>query len=185
MKKINKTSYEQNIKQLIKSNLLNLDFIYNFENSKKSNTKILDPLVFIKSIKQIIRVLQFLKQQKNPYLYLDTHDNDFIETIISLMSVKKKKKVTLFFLNQFPLKYKVTNKNYKIRKTSILYFYLNSESFKPTYFRSLFLKSIFMIYSINGNSNFTNLGYYKFFLDLNEIKKIFFISLLLKKYLQL
>ncbi len=185
MKILRKKNYEQNIKQLIKSNLLNLDFIYNFDSSKKVNNNILDPLVFIKSIKQLIRVLQFLKQQKNPYLYLDTHDNDFIETVISLMSLKKKKKVTLFFLNQFPLKYKVTNKNYKVRKTSILYLYLNSESFKPNYFRSLFLKSIFMIYSVNGNINSNNLGYYKFFLDLNEIKKIFFMSILLKKYLHL
>ena len=42
-----------------------------------------------------------------------------------------------------------------------------------------------MIYSVNGNTNANNLGYYKFFLDLSEIKKIFFMSILLKKYLHL
>lgn len=173
---------EQNIKYLIKSNLLHLDSIYNLNGSKNSAKNTLDPLAFLKNVKQFIRLLQFLRHQKKPLLYLNTNDNSFITVSLPLIS-SKKKKVNVFFINQNLNKFKITNKNYKLKKTSAIYLYLNSDSFTPNFFRSLFLKNFFMIYSINSNKDINSLGFYKFFINLNEIKKIFFFSVLLNKYL--
>ena len=86
-----KKKIEQNIQTLIKLNLLNLDFINKSLKIKDSNIQILDPLVFIRNIKQFIRLLQFLKNQNKSLLYIDLYDNDIFATIISTILLKKKK----------------------------------------------------------------------------------------------
>jgi len=170
---------EQNIKTLIKSNLLNLEIIDKSSKFKKLNTQILDPLVFIRNIKQFIRLLQFLKNQQKSLLYIDLHDNDVFATLVSTILLKKKK-TKIHLVNQSVNKHKIK----KLKKISKLYLYVNPNSFNSNFFKFLFFNKMYMVYSFNlDSSNNGHLGYYKFYTNLNEIKKIFFFSILLKKYL--
>ncbi len=184
----NKTSRKlnfrlQNIESLIKFNLLTVNPTFNLENIKNNHSQLLNPLIFITNLKQVIRVLQFLKNQKNYNFYINTMDNNFSSIANFLFFFKKKQYAGNLFVNQSKYKYRFSNISSFKNKRPCLYLYVNDYSFTPQVFKSFFLKKFFMIYSINTNKDISFLGYYKFYGNLDEIKKVLFFSSLLKKFL--
>ncbi len=97
---LKKKNYIFNIKSLINSNLLLINLYSNsFKNKKKLQNSFffLEPLDYIKNLKQTIRVLQFLKNQKNSYIYIDIMDAPLKTFLILNLKKKKKKKNISFF----------------------------------------------------------------------------------------
>ena len=179
----NKISFET-IKSLINSNLLLSKDIHKTlkkTDKKNLNLKYLDPIEFIKNIKQFLRILQFLKNQTKSKLYLET-DNFIFKETLSLIK-NRNSKISLEFVDNF-LKGKDLNKrSYRIKKTTHLFLYLNQNVFTSNYFKQLFLKRLFLIQSINSKSSLNNLGFYKIYSHVDDVKTIFFFILLLKKNL--
>jgi len=179
--------YIKNIKSIINFNLLNLESLRSTStrfNLIKSNSAIsfLDPLEFIKNIKQSIRLLQFLRNQKSSAIYLES-DNFIFKEILSLID-NKNLKVTLNILNSFLGESNLVEREQKrLKKISHLYLYASQNLFTSKYFKNLFEKNFFLIASVNSNFENNNLGFYKFYNDLYQINKIFFLVLLLKKNL--
>ena len=157
---------EKNIKTLIKLNLL--------QTTSKEN---LNVLIFIRNIKQFITVLKFFKNRKKSFLYLNLHDEDFVSLLSEDISFQKYQHRIKFVL--------YTSNLLKLERFSNLYMFLDSTySFSDTFvFRSIFLKHVFMIYSITDSKYRKNLGYYKFYINLDDLKKKIFFSTLLYKYI--
>ena len=174
-------NYIQNIRTLINSNLLFLDLLNKNGNLTKQNPSkplftYLSVLEYIKNIKQLIRLLQFLRNQRVSILYLESNNKIFEEILNSIK--KKNSKIFLRFFNLFLFKPKWLK---DIEKFPKLYIYANQNSFTNNYFKFLFLNKFYIVNSVNSNYDKTNLGFYKFHNNLTEIKKIFFFLLILKK----
>jgi hypothetical protein len=174
--------YSETVKFLINSNLLlfkGTDKV--LKDINKKNLNYLDPIEFIKNIKQFLRILQFLKNQTKSKLYLETDNFLFKETLLLIKSRKLRR--SLEFVDNF-LKSKDLNKRmYRTKKTSHLFLYLNQNFFTSNYFKQLFLKRLFLIQCINSKYSLNNLGFYKIYSHIDDAKAIFFFILLLKKNL--
>ena len=176
---MNKNKYINTIKTLISSNLL----FFKTSTKTKSffNLNYLDPLQFIKNLKQLIRILQFLKNQINPRLYLQS-DNFLFDEILSSILFENRK-TNIYFMDVFLKTSTKENKLSRSKKKTSLFLYLNKSTFTPNYFRLLFQKGFILNQSINTNFSRNSLGFYKCYADINDLKTNFFFILLLKKNL--
>ena len=172
------------MKFLINSNLLLSKDIHKISRNLKKKTlnlDYLDPIEFIKNIKQFLRIVQFLKNQTKAKLYLET-DNFIFKESLSIIE-NKNSKLSLEFVDSF-LKSRDLGKNsYRIKRTTHLFLYLNQNFFTSSYFKQLFLRRLFLIQSINSKYSLSNLGFYKIYSHIDDPKTIFFFILLLKKNL--
>jgi hypothetical protein len=182
-----KKLYIFNIKSLINSNLLIIK-VRNQRFSHKQQIKsqnlffFLEPLEYIKNLKQTIRLLQFLKNKKNSYLYIDLMDVVLKQLLITLFKIDKKPKVSIFLIKSYYQK-PIGEQLKTFKKNSEFYLFLNENSLRSGFIKYLFLQKIYLIKSINSNFEFNDLNYYKFYSDLNYLKNFFFLVLLLKKNL--
>ena len=183
----NKKYYIKSIKNIINYNLLNLEPKYITQDrfnlfKVNSNCSFLDPIEFIKNIKQFIRLLQFLRNQNASKIYLESDNSTFKDLL--LLTDGNNSKVSLNVLNSFLNESNLIKRKEKcFKKISHLYLYANRNSFTSKYFKNLFEKNLFLITSVNSNFENNNLGFYKLYNDLHEINKIFFLVLLFKKNL--
>lgn len=172
------------IKFLINSNLLLSKDVH--KTSRKTHTKnlnldYLDPIEFIKNIKQFLRIVQFLKNQTTAKLYLETDNFIFKETLSIIKN--ENSKLSLEFVDSFLKSRDLHKSSYRIKRTTHLFLYLNQNFFTSNYFKQLFLKRLFLIQSINSKYSLSNLGFYKIYSHIDDSKTIFFFILLLKKNL--
>jgi len=181
-------NYTNSIKTLINSNLL---FINEFNKTSKkksslnlnSNLKYLDPLEFIKNVKQFTRLLQFIQNQRNSTLYLDS-ENVLLKETLELFKFDRKEQNSIHFIDDFLKSSKsISDKFCSKKRKSYLFLYINQNSFTSNYFKMLFTKGFYLAHSINSTFTKNNIGYYKLHSDINEIKTIFFLILVLKKNL--
>lgn len=149
------------------------------ETSLVLNQKIcaLNVLQLVKSIKQLIRLIQFLKKQKNPCLhiivenkqhffllkqYFNDHPVNFNINLQNSLLLKKKNSDSTQMLFSFEQEYSVNN-----IKT----------------LKRLFSDNIFLIQKINSKIEANNWGVYKIFNELFDFKKIIFLIILLEQSL--
>ena len=167
------------LKNLIKSNFFFLESHFlkinqNRSLNKKFNIKtfdkqihvnILDPLEVIKSLKQMIRVLQYLKKDKKSFLNLE-FENSFYSELLKSLSKKKP-----FFNKNVIYDKKVLLQPTKNSKASLV---IGSMT------QNLLNKGFFLITEINAQKNNSNLGFYKIYNSINDWKKFIFLILLIK-----
>jgi hypothetical protein len=165
---------------LIPSNnkILNLRYVQQVKGLNKENLhyQILDILEIIKSIKQLIRLFQFLNTKNSSVLqictlnkqtlnllkfYLKTHlSNSSVSLSTSLTNKKKiNKDLKLLLMLEEPLK---NNKNI---------------------FKNLIEENIFIINKWNNKIEKNNWGTYKVYNDLSDFKKIIFLISLIRQTL--
>ena len=138
----------------------------------KEKVAILNFLEIVKSLKQLIRLLQFLKT-KNSCLYI-LIENTFYTTILSTF-IKNKKLLNIKVFSS------IRKKDLLVKKVQML---LNLTSNKTKYlnfFNQLVLNNIFLIQSINSKMELKQFGAYKIYNKLDDIKKFLFIVVLISQ----
>lgn len=178
---------ENLIKLLISTDLLMLDsynkskklsYINNSIslNSNKIHTVSLNPLELIKSLKQFIRVLQFLKSQKSKCLHLGTSNKQILELL------------TLYF-KDLPLETKIKVRSslrktkYDLNSTNILLLIEEPLNNNKNIFKRLLEENILIINKINTKVEVNNWGTYKIYNDIADFKKLVFIIALINQSL--
>jgi hypothetical protein len=158
---------------LNKSSVTNSFYIKNRISINK-NTCLISLNIFelVKSLKQFIRVLQFLKKQDNSTLNIIVQDKQ-----VSLLLKELLKDYNERIVISFGFSYKENVNKEKIE----MYLVLESILSKNQLFRHLFNNNIFLISTINPIYEFNNHGIYKIFNDLNDLKKLIFLVSLIKK----
>lgn len=131
----------------------------------------------IKSIKLLSRGFLFLNTQKK---------NCVILKISNMQHYALLKQ----FVRKRLLTYKILIKKDKEDTNSLsfdftqFFFFLNSNSCKKynvNFYRHLLMKKIFLIMRVNLNIEFNSCGFYKFYSDIGDFKKIIFLLLLINQ----
>lgn len=178
----------QFIKLLLATDFLSLQSSRNFLKSKNVHSAYtvskdselnvsLNVVELIKSLKQIIRLLQFIKSQKNKQLTICT-SNKQLQTIFSL------------YFSKLPI-----NKTITVTKTlSRVHASLNVTQAlllleEPLYnnkrvFKKLFEENVFLLSKLNSKTEQNNWGTYKVYNDLYDFKKVVFLIALLNQTLK-
>ena len=132
----------------------------------------------LKSVKQFIRVLQFLKHKKNLFLHILMNNKQYSDLIASFFKDKTPNILIKSFLSK-------TNVSKKVLPYLIML--SNPLNNDKKIFKSIKEKNILLISKINSRLEKTNWGTYKIYNDLNDFKKIVFllviVDLIFKKKL--
>ena len=176
-------------KFLLLKSLIDSDFLFLDQTSKKQfrslkslsrvdslTIKSLDPLEVIKSVKQFIRILQFLKKQQKSFLHLWIENKQHLDLVDSFLkssnlSIPTSIKVTL---SKESIPFDVTQMLLVLNQP------LNNNK---TLFKRLFDKNIFIVNKVNSRLEKNNWGTYKIYNDLNDFKKIIFLLVILDQIL--
>ena len=140
----------------------------------KNDIQILDLNQLLKSIKQLIRTLVFLKQSKQSCLTLSVSSNALLSTFLK------------FFFD------KTNNDSSKIIKIEEGYIKKAPRQFRNVFlklshienkkdYESLFRSKYLIIHEINSIINYNNVGTYKIFNSLDDWGKIIFFLILIKR----
>lgn len=179
MKKFFKTSLYNSLltSDFFLLNSPNLNKNNSFINHNISAKTVMQSLNFydlIKSIKQLIRLLHFLKQNKLHCIY-----------------IKVDNKYHYYLLKQFLISYPCPHLNIKIQDTlsfkpqraktlSFLILLENNQSLlDKNLFKRLYNNNIFLINKINSKVEYNNGGTYKIYNDLLDFKKVIFLITLI------
>lgn len=172
-------------KKLIDSDFLILDTYSAIENryfkeslskviKKKNSFILLEPFETLKSIKQLIRILQFFKRQANPLLHIEVENKQFLD-ILDTFIIKKP--------NILPIKLKKSVSDKRIQKeNSNFILFLNqiiSNKMNTKLLKNLFYENIFIVNKINSKLEEKNS--YKIFNDFNTFKKLIFLLVLINQ----
>jgi hypothetical protein len=168
--------------QLLK-NFIDSDFLFFNKNMKKSNrfiessTKLgrnsvsyLSSSETLKSVKQFLRILQFLSAKDKKMLHIVLKNKQFIKIAEAVFS----KKNTDF---SYSVKDSINIKNIKIEDQLLIIFdQINNNSLL---LKKLFDKNIFLINKVNTKFEQNNWGSYKVYNEIDDFKKfIFFLALI-------
>jgi hypothetical protein len=162
----------KSVKLLLNSNLL----IFKQTSKNDYTSKYLDPIEFFKNLKQFIRILQFLKNCKHGNLYLEA-DNFTFKEIFSVVKFNRPK-ITLKTLDSV-----FKNEELEKENSVSLVLHLTEKNYRSNFVKQLFLKQLFLLQFINCNYNKNDLGFYKMYNSVSDLKKNLFFILLLKKNL--
>jgi len=159
------------IKNIVDSSLLFMNPKFNIFTSystAKFNLIFINPLEFIKNIKQLIRGLQYLEKKRHSRLYIegDEYTEDFLD-VLDLLDFGSK----IEYLTKLCKK--------KTRFFSAIYIYLKQDIFTSTNLKFLFKKEHFLTYSMNSSFETVNSGFYKFYVELDEIEKFIFMAVII------
>ena len=168
--------YIKLIKRLINLNLLIINPLYDVSNKfnlAKLNLIFINPFDYVKMVKQFIRSLQFLHYSQFSSLYLELDTSKFEYFIAKLKQNNRK---------AYKIKYLDTIRKKKNFVYSVVYMYLKQNIFSSEYFKVLFKKQFYIVYSINPNFEKNKQGFYKFYTDFDEIKKLIFLISLIKTF---
>lgn len=139
--------------------------------SKNKSLSVLPPLSLLKSSKQLVHLLKFFKDKHPIYLIFLIDNNQHLNLIKSFLT-SKKFPVPYFIGDSLPRK--------PLPKDSIKICLSFRSSDKDTnLINSLLKNNIFLFFKIISQSEKQNLGSYRIFNNVGDIKKLtFFLSLL-------
>jgi hypothetical protein len=151
-KKVNK-----NLRSLKSTSVLN-----------NSEISYLDSVETLKTVKQFVRLLQFLEKKDKKIFHIVVKNKQFVKIVESFFKDKN---------FNFSIKDSINIQNTKIEdQILILFDQINNNSLL---LKKLFDKNIFLINKINTKFEQNNWGAYKIFNNLDDFKKfIFFIILI-------
>jgi hypothetical protein len=136
----------------------------------------INPLEIIKSLKRIIRLLQFSQQQRKFVLKLNFNENSYNQELFSLIMNYKNILSSNIILEQiyaFDLK----------KQAGACAFFGVTQNQKN--YRRIFEDNKHLILEFNSQITKNNYGTYKLFLNSDDWKKIIFLSLLIKNTFKL
>lgn len=156
----------------------NNGYLYN-ETTLTTNQQIsaLDVLQVLKSVKQMIRLIQFLKSQKNPCLHIIVENKQHF-FLLKQYFIDNPSKFPINLHNSLLLKKKNNTSTQMLLSFEQEYSINNTKALKR-----LLSDNIFLIQKINAKMEFNNWGTYKIFNDLFDFKKIIFLIILLEQSL--
>lgn len=139
------------------------------------NLGVADILESNKSVKQLIRTIKLLSKTPAFSVYIWVEDSSVAELLNNLL---KKESMSI----SVDVKSTAPSQN-KDRQATQLLLILGAPSgyVSSNIFYNFFQKNIFLICRINSQQETNLFGCYKIFNDLNDIKKIIFLSLLISK----
>lgn len=143
----------------------------------------LNILETLKSLKQFISILLFLKRQKSLILFYVP--NKQYRALLNEYFIDGLKLQNMLFLQnlQFKLPEKYFSVDKKLQKRNYTTFFSCLGLDKTVLLSSILQKQIFLLSTVNTSSNFWQFGDYKVFNDMLELQKIFFFVILAKKIL--
>ena len=168
------------LKSLIESDFLLVDqkskkdlrHIKSFNKNKDSSLLFLDPLETVKTVKQLIRLLQFLKKQNSSVLHLLVENKQYLELAETFFKPTQTNSLPVLVKENLPSKSFSSN---TLQLLILLNFSLNN---KETTFKRIFDKNIFLINKINAKFEKNNWGTYKIYNDLSDFKKLVFLLII-------
>jgi len=173
------------LKSLIESDFLLVDqkskkdlrHIKSFNKNKDSSLLFLDPLETVKTVKQLIRLLQFLKKQNSSVLHLVVENKQYLELAEIFFKPTQTNSLPVLVKENLPSKSFSSN---TLQLLILLNFSLNN---KETTFKRIFDKNIFLINKINAKFEKNNWGTYKIYNDLSDFKKLVFLLIIIQQTL--
>ena len=173
------------LKSLIESDFLLVDqkskkdlrYIKSFNKTKDSSLLFLDPLETVKTVKQLIRLLQFLKKQNSSVLHLLVENKQYLELAETFFKPVQINSLPVLVKENLPSKSFSSN---TLQLLIMLNFSLNN---RETTFKRIFDKNIFLINKINAKFEKNNWGTYKIYNDLNDFKKLVFLLITIQQTL--
>lgn len=136
--------------------------------AKQGASIILEPAEAIKSLKQLVRLLNFLSKKKNPMLYIQAK-NSFLTKLLYFFANKSEDKISLN--NDFA--FMSFNKNSAILSLDSL----NNSNF----YKHFFNKNLYLIAEVNAFLKTNDFGSYKLHNTVDNYKKLILLAILLKK----
>ena len=137
-----------------------------------------------KSLKQLIRILQFLNNKKEKHLYFDAESHQL--NLINKMLLELNLDSIFTTRSEFFYKkdFKLNLKHRKIvRPTQLL---LTFKSTIPNNFLNRFVENnVFLINTINSINIQKNVGIYKMYNEFSDFKKLIFLIVLINKIIKL
>jgi len=173
------------LKSLIESDFLLVDqkskkdlrHIKSFNKNKDSSLLFLDPLETVKTVKQLIRLLQFLKKQNSSVLHLLVENKQYLELAETFFKPTQTNSLPVLVKENLPSKGFSSN---TLQLLILLNFSLNN---KETTFKRIFDKNIFLINKINAKFEKNNWGTYKIYNNLSDFKKLVFLLIIIQQTL--
>jgi hypothetical protein len=139
----------------------------------KLSSVVLNPVVLMKSIKQLIRVFQYLKKKDNSLLHIEFKNPYSLIWMRYLLNKNKNYSKNIFL-----------RKNPYIQKSDKLQALLSlGTRRKKNVFKNLLFENVLITYLVNSSSNKNDFGVYKLYNELNNWKKMIFFFLLIKTIL--
>jgi hypothetical protein len=174
---------------LLLKSLIESDFLLLSQNSSNSSRSVgaikrtktdslsfLDPVESTKTVKQLIRLLQFLKKQKSNFLHIVVNNKQHLDLLNTFFETSKIN-VPILIKESLPTNILPTN---TLQMLMLLNEPINN---KETAFKRLFDKNIFLVNKINSRLEKNNWGTYKIFNELNDFKKIIFLLIVIHQTL--
>jgi hypothetical protein len=145
-------------------------------NTIKTPLQALNLCELVKSMKQFVRLLQFLKRKKITSLNIKLDDPNSYNLLKKLLVLYPLKSVII------KLKKTLTFASSSAFKLSFLLLLDQTASIKEKNFiKRLYNNNIFLVTKINSNIESNNSSFYKIYNDLIDIKKTIFLMSLIKK----
>jgi hypothetical protein len=142
--------------------------------SDKNVTYSLEIFELIKSIKQLVRLIQFLKNQSNSNLFICSSNKQVIGLINSLLQENP----SLLSINVLLGLTKIKG-NLKVEQALLL---LDEPLVQHNkIFKKLFEENILLVSKINSKTEANNYGTYKMYNDISDFKKLVFLILLINQ----
>ena len=139
-------------------------------------TSTVNILETVKSVKQLIRMIQFLQKQKSPCLHIIVENRQHYFLLKEFFAAYPTK-ISMDLQNSFFLKAKSSS-----NATQMLFsFEKHSSTGNNRILKRLLLKNIFLINKVNAKLENNNKGTYKIYNDLLDFKKIIFLAVVLNE----
>lgn len=151
---------EQFFESLLKSQFLILS------DSKKDTVKKLNPIILIKSLKQLIRLIQFNINNNKSNLIIQTEKRQLNQIID-------------FFNKRYPINAIISDNSRNIEASKILLL-LN----KSININKLFNNKYYITQIINNNSNLKNESIYNMFNNINDLSKLVFLLCIIRQIVE-
>ena len=176
---------QKNIKDLLLSNIITSDFLLLDKNSpsflrytqfisKHQQTQLtaLDVFQVIKSVKQLIRSLQFISHSQQKFLQILVENKQYTR-ILNLFLKNTPDTLQILIKNAF-----ITKPCYKsVNQLLLLLNYPLKNNAKML--KNVVQNDIFLVHKINTKLEHNDWGSYKLYNDLNDFKKFLFVVILL------
>lgn len=131
---------------------------------------ILDPLILLKSLKQYIRLLQFLTNQNDPLLFLFVQNKQFL----NFLNYNLKNSCNTLPISLDEMKINSNSSEFTLNQTKMVTLFDSFISTEKLVSKG-FNKAFFLINTFNSNIKKNSFGVYKVYNEINSLKKIIFI----------
>lgn len=155
-------------KKIKKNNLINSKVVLLKYIINKSSAIVLDPVEVLKSLKQFIRILQFLKHQKGSKIQLESKNNQ-VGDIFDSFFEKNSDKITLV-------------RNSEVKDLESRFIILVDKIVSAQNFKNLFGANFNLVTNINCvNTNKQDFYSYRIYNELDNVKKLLFLFILIRQ----